>query len=430
MKRLAEEKVFKDPVHRYIYVQDMPIWNLINTREFQRLRRIRQLGTSYLTFHGAEHSRFSHSLGVYEITRRIISQFERGAQETWPEETRLLCLCAALLHDVGHGPFSHSMEQIFSISHEEWSCRIILGDTEINAVLRSIAPDFPEQVAGVICKTHDNRVAVSLIASQLDADRMDYLLRDAYFTGVDYGTFDLERILRVMRPLPSGVVVKESGMHAVEDYLMSRYQMYWQVYFHPVTRSGELVLTQILRRAKDLYEDGYTFGFTVHPVNRLLEGKLSVADYLLLDEALLQTTFARWAEEADPVLADLSERFLNRRLFKYTPADNVPLDFLERIRAALAAAGWDPAYYLEMDFPSDLPYDVYRPGESDEKLPILLLGSNEELVEISRRSEIVRSISGIHAGQNQLYYPGELLTSPLPEDIREFLLYGSRDELN
>jgi HD superfamily phosphohydrolase len=161
-----------------------------------------------------------------------------------------------------------------------------------------------------------------------------------------------------------------------------------------------------------------------------LEGNLSVAEYLLLDEALLQTTFARWAEEADPVLADLSERFLNRRLFKYTPADNVPLVFLERIRAALAAAGWDPTYYLEMDFPSDLPYDVYRPGESDEKLPILLLGNNEELVEISRRSEIVRSISGIHAGQNQLYYPGELLAAPLPEDIREFLLHGSRDELS
>src|SRR4051794_36801495 len=103
---LSEEKVFKDPVHNYVHVQDATIWRLINTPEFQRLRRIRQLGTSYLTFHGAEHSRFSHSLGVYEITRRIISQFERSGYSDWPQEEKLLTLCAALLHDLGHGPFS------------------------------------------------------------------------------------------------------------------------------------------------------------------------------------------------------------------------------------------------------------------------------------------------------------------------------------
>src|SRR5690554_6025256 len=105
---LREEKVFKDPVHNYINVDSLTIWDLINTKEFQRLRRIRQLGTSFYTFHGAEHSRFSHSLGVYETTRRIISQFERNRFEDWPVDERLLCLCAALLHDLGHGPFSHS----------------------------------------------------------------------------------------------------------------------------------------------------------------------------------------------------------------------------------------------------------------------------------------------------------------------------------
>src|SRR5690606_12967820 len=115
---LPEEKVFKDPIHKYIYVQDRVIWNLVNTKEFQRLRRIRQLGTSYLTFHGAEHSRFSHSLGVYEITRRIISRFERLPDAEWPREERLTALCAALLHDVGHGPFSHSIEAVFDTHHE------------------------------------------------------------------------------------------------------------------------------------------------------------------------------------------------------------------------------------------------------------------------------------------------------------------------
>ena len=118
---------------------------------------------------------------------------------------------------------------------------------------------------------------------------MDYLLRDAYFTGVNYGTFDLERILRVIRPYKGHIVVKESGMHAIEDYLMSRYQMYWQVYFHPVTRSAEILLHKIFARAKHLYEEGYTFGFMVEPILHLIQNQISLEDYLLLDESVMQT---------------------------------------------------------------------------------------------------------------------------------------------
>ena len=318
---MKEEKVFKDPVHKYIYVQDNTIWDLINTREFQRLRRIRQLGTSYLTFHGAEHSRFSHSLGVYEITRKIISQFERNHYEDWPKEERLLCLCAALLHDLGHGPFSHSIEKAFGTKHEDWSCRIVLGDTDVNKVLSRVSPDFPKKVAGVICKSYSEEIVVSLVSSQLDADRMDYLLRDAYFTGVNYGTFDLERILRVIRPYKGHIVVKESGMHAVEDYLMSRYQMYWQVYFHPVTRSAEILLHKIFARAKHLYEENYTFGFMVEPILHLIQNKISLEDYLLLDESVMQTMLTFWSNEKDPILGDMCKRFLDRKLYKYSTFD-------------------------------------------------------------------------------------------------------------
>ena len=257
-EKLKEEKVFKDPVHRYIHVRDRVIWDLIGTKEFQRLRRIKQLGTTYLTFHGAEHSRFNHSLGVYEIVRRIVDDVFSNRPE-WKQEERLLSLCAALLHDLGHGPFSHSFEKVFDLDHEQFTQQIILGDTEVNNVLRRVGPDFPKKVAEVIAKTYENKFVVSLISSQIDADRMDYLQRDAYFTGVSYGHFDMERILRVMRPREEHVVIKQSGMHAVEDYIMSRYQMYWQVYFHPVTRSAEVILTKILHRAKYLSESGYTF---------------------------------------------------------------------------------------------------------------------------------------------------------------------------
>lgn len=135
----------------------------------------------------------------------------------------------------------------------------MLGDTGVNQVLTKVDPNFPQDVADVINKTYRNKLVVSLISSQIDADRMDYLQRDAYFTGVSYGHFDMERILRVMRPMEDQAVIKESGMHAVEDYIMSRYQMYWQVYFHPVTRSAEVILTKILHRAKELFHSDYLF---------------------------------------------------------------------------------------------------------------------------------------------------------------------------
>lgn len=412
-KQLKEEKVFKDPVHHYVYVQDETIWNLINTKEFQRLRRIHQLGTTYLTFHGAEHSRFSHSLGVYEITRRIISQFERNNYPDWPAGERLVSLCAALLHDVGHGPFSHSLEEIFDTDHEQWTCDILLGETEINEVLRKVSPEFPSQVAAVISKTYSKPIVVSLISSQMDADRMDYLLRDAYFTGVNYGTFDLERILRVLRPNKDRIVVKDSGMHAVEHYLMSRYQMYWQIYFHPVTRSSEIILRQIFRRAKQLNENGYAFGWMSSPLKHLLDDTLGLQEYLRLDEAHTQTAFAEWSLEQDKLLSDLCSRFLNRKLYKYVTIESPDEPWVTGLSNLMPAMGLDPDYHMEIDYPFDLPYDVYRPeqknGEKGGKAPILLLDNDGRISEISMKSDIVRSITGLHQGQYHLYFPEEPL---------------------
>lgn len=425
---ITEEKVFKDPVHNYVHVQDDLIWRLINTPEFQRLRRIRQLGTSFLTFHGAEHSRFSHSLGVYEITRKIISQFERGGYPDWPKEERLLALCAALLHDVGHGPFSHSIEGAFQMNHEEWTCKILLGDTSINRVLREAASDFPEKVSSVIDKTYEKQIVINLVTSPLDADRMDYLLRDAYYTGVNYGTIDIDRILRMLRPFRGRVVVKETGMHAVEDYLMSRYQMYWQVYFHPVTRSSEMILRQIFRRAKTLYKEGYEFGFMVEPLPALFDGSTTVQQYLQLDEALIQTAFLQWTKERDVLLSDLCARFMHRRLYKYIEFDTMDKETFDAIRQGFRAAGLHPDYDLVVDFPTDLPYDEFHPGSPANDKQILLLDRNDELREISEVSDIVRSISGIHRGRYHLYYPEEKVQAvmhKLPAEIAALFRQGS-----
>lgn len=422
-EKLPEEKVFKDPVHRYIHVRDRVIWDLVNTREFQRLRRIRQLGTTYLVFHGAEHSRFQHSLGVYEIVRRILDDGFSGREE-WDEEQRLVALCAALLHDLGHGPFSHAFEKVFNLDHEQFTQQILLEQTEVHEVLRRVSPDFPQKVADVIDKTYPDKLVVSLISSQIDADRMDYLQRDAYYTGVSYGHFDMERILRVMRPTEDQVVIKHSGMHAVEDYIMSRYQMYWQVYFHPVSRSAEVILIKILHRAKYLFETGYAFKQEPMHFISFFAQEFKLKEYIALDEGVLLTYFQMWMEEDDTILADLCDRFVNRRLFQYAEFDPAVqyMKFGELI-TLFKEAGLDPEYYLVTDSSSDLPYDFYRPGEENERVPIYLQLENGDLRELSRMSDVVEAISGKRRTDHKIYYPEDLLVdgNPLHEKILELL---------
>lgn len=408
--KLQEEKVFKDPVHRYIHVRDQVIWDLVKTREFQRLRRIKQLGTTYLVFHGAEHSRFNHSLGVYEIVRRIVDDVFKGRKE-WDDSERLLVLCAALLHDLGHGPFSHAFENVFETDHEYFTRQILLGDTEVNAVLRRVADDFPEKVAQVIEKTYPNELVVSLISSQIDADRMDYLQRDAYYTGVSYGHFDMERIMRVMRPRANGVVIKESGMHAVEHYIMSRYQMYLQIYFHPVSRSAEVVLNHILKRVKVLCKNDYSFKYEPTPFISFFRGNVTLEDYIALDESIMLAYFQFWMGEDDEILRDLCRRFVNRKLFQYTNLNPYKQpEVYAQLQRLFLQAGIDPEYYLVHDSTSDLPYDFYRPGIEGTKKPIYLLMQDGMQRELSEESQIVEAIAGRIKVDHKVYYPEELFT--------------------
>ncbi|SOC34680.1 HD domain-containing protein [Ureibacillus acetophenoni] len=407
--KLVEEKVFKDPVHRYVHVRDQVIWDLIGTKEFQRLRRIKQLGTSYLVFHGAEHSRFNHSLGVYEIVRRIVDDVFRGRPE-WDESERLVALCAALLHDLGHGPFSHAFENVFHTDHEHYTREILLGNTEVNAVLRKVSEDFAERVALVIEKNYTNNIVVSLISSQIDADRMDYLQRDAYFTGVSYGHFDMERILRVIRPRQGQIVFKATGMHAIEDYIMSRYQMYLQIYFHPVSRSAETVLNLTLKRAKQLYDEGYQFKFDPIHFHSFFENRVTLEDYLALDENILLAYFQYWMDEEDAILKDLSRRFINRDLFAHV--DLNPEEEPERyawLIEQVRAQGFDPEYYVKPDSTSDLPYDFYRPGDKTTKKPIYLEMPSGEIRELSEQSHIVSAMANNIKVDYKVYYPKEIM---------------------
>lgn len=431
---LPREKVFRDPVHDYIHIQHRVILELINSREMQRLRRIKQTGASMFTFHSAEHSRFSHSLGVYEIARRICDKFVRNypsqkpGDGLWDDQHRLVVLCAALLHDVGHGPYSHTFEKIFDTNHEQLTVDILLSEaTEVHQILKTVSPNFPEEVASVIQKTHPNPQVVQLISSQIDADRMDYLLRDAYFTGVNYGKFDLTRILRVIRPYHHGIAFNFSGMHAIEDYVVSRYQMYMQVYFHPVSRGMEVILNHLLTRASNCYHSTtHPLKYTATFLNPFFEKNWTLEDYLRLDDSVLNTYFAHWQLEEDPILSDLANRFMNRHPFKSVPFNpRNDQKTIERMKQLVQNVGFDVHYYTAINNSYDLMYDFYRPDSIKPRTQIELMERNGHMIELSKASSIIGAISGVMRGDERLYFPREMIseeahTELFREDYQEF----------
>ena len=412
MTKLEEEKVFRDPVYGYVHVYDQLIWDLIQTKEVQRLRRIKQLGGTYMVFHTAEHSRFSHSLGVYEMARKIIrALMHRGT--ILSEDERLLVLSAALLHDLGHGPFSHSFESVFSVRHELFTERIIMENTEVNRVLEAYQKGFATKVRDVINKTYPNPLIISIISSQLDADRLDYLLRDAYFTGAPYGEIDVERILRTMRVVNNKIVYKVSGMHAIEDYLMSRYQMYWQVYLHSTGRSFDLVIQNMLRRVRELIFSGYEFKRPLEALKDLfLEEEPSVETYLKFDDSTISYYASLFTDEEDEILRDFADRFINRRLLKevhYTPNDETN-EKLKQVKEYMIELGINPDYYLLTDHSVKTPYDYY--GHKTNCLPdcIELLMRDGSIQEISEVSTIIKGIIAVKPKQeHKVYFPLDLI---------------------
>ncbi|BAP84956.1 phosphohydrolase [Paucilactobacillus hokkaidonensis JCM 18461] len=436
-ENLAKEKVFRDPVHNYIYVENKIILDLINTPEFQRLRRIKQLGTASLIFHGAEHSRFGHSLGVYEITRRICNLFQRNYPSKtaddglWDDSQRSVALCAALLHDIGHGPYSHTFEHIFHTDHEQITTQIITSpETNINKVLKRVSPDFPKQVASVIDHTYPNQQVVQLISSQIDADRMDYLQRDAYYTGTNYGKFDLERILRVMRPYRGGITFEISGMHAVEDYILSRFQMYLQIYFHPVSRAMEAILEHLLKRADVLYKnDQPDNNFTPHMLLPFFDHSFTLKEYLALDDGVLTTYFAQWRDAPDKILSDLAARFLDRRPLKSITYSADTEKLLPKLRDLIQTSGFNSDYYTAVNDSYNLPYDTYNPQEAKPQTQIELMQPNGDLVELSELSTLVAAVSGKVAGDQRFFFPQEMLSrhqnieifDPIYEEFQSYI---------
>src|SRR5258706_1374336 len=232
------QRIYRDPVHNIIPLRDdsaegQLMIRLIDTPEFQRLRRIKQLGLGLYTYQGAEHSRFTHSLGALHLMTRILDQlsdrFEIGLAD------RAAARAAALLHDVGHGPFSHAMEKVLGVHHEQMTMAAVTStETNLNAVLRSFSSELPQRVASVIDGKFKPAALAQLVSSQLDVDRMDYLLRDSLMTGAKYGMYDLEWIINAIQidEAADRIYIAARGVYAVEEYLQARYYMFRQVYFH------------------------------------------------------------------------------------------------------------------------------------------------------------------------------------------------------
>jgi len=421
MQPLYDEKVFKDPIHGFVRVTDQLIWKLIQTSEFQRLRRIKQLGGTHIVYPTAEHSRFSHSLGVYFIARRMIDVLGKQGIH-FDASDRLLILCAALLHDVGHGPYSHAFESVLGYDHEDFTRRILLEDTQINHFLEKYQPGFARKVSDVIAKTHPNKLIVSLISSQVDADRLDYLLRDSYFTGTPYGEIDLERILRTMRVAEEEIVFKHSGMHALEDYLFSRYQMFWQVYLHDCSRSFNFLIKSLLLRVKTLIEQGYVFKCDIRSFQKLFaEEEVDIKTYLRFDDGVITTYAGFFLDEADEGLSDLADRFLNRGLFdelEYVPSKQTNV-LVEKLKITLSEAGVNPKFYLFDDQYEQSTYNYYGIA-SDETINLIM--PDGKVQEISSASNIIRGIVNAPKQKSTLFLPlDRIFNSPQKEALLEML---------
>ncbi len=365
--------VFRDPVHGLIgfHGPDAALARVLDTRAFQRLRRVRQMGFASLVYPGAEHSRFGHALGAFHVAGRVTTALGLS-----PEVTRDVKV-AALLHDIGHGPYSHAWEvALGATTHEDWGRRILAEDVELRDALGAVDPRLPAQLGTFFTKQYVPRFARKLVSSQLDVDRMDYLLRDAHYSGVGYSTYDLDWIIHALRiaPVRAGhdpddlVIDYRRGMHAVEQYLSGRFYMYAQVYYHKTVRAAEWMFLLALRRFAALARAGKEPPGLAGAARIARGEEVPVGVYLGLDDARVQVAFDDWAAgAADPVLQDLTARLAARRLFKTIELGADP-DRAAALEPKLAAAAVDAlgedraGSYWAIDRAVGLGYDS-RPGE-------------------------------------------------------------------
>ncbi|HEY2369902.1 MAG TPA: HD domain-containing protein [Polyangiaceae bacterium] len=395
--------ILRDPIHGLVSFEaeeELVAPKLIDTPEIQRLRRVRQLGVTSFAFPGAEHTRFAHAVGAAFVMKLLLQRLRaiHGGLPYWQQITSDRAqdaIAAALLHDVGHGPLSHLFEDAIPgvPMHEEWTRRVVLDDsTGVHAVLRAIDPAMPSRVAALVSGEHPLPYLARSVSGTFDVDRCDYLLRDAHATGVRYGIFDLDWLMRSLcfapgqkDSAPSLAIDGAKGLPAIEAFLVARLFMFQQVYLHKATRSAEWMIRAILSRAAKLIGSGARLEGTPRAIELAAHGQeIPLADYLELDDASLTTAMHVWESCKDEGLRDLTRRIRVRALFKTyelfgeQAMPKAREHALSIARDVAKQNGLDPDVHVGIDIATDVPFE-----SEEEPLVVYAKGPPRPLSEVS-----------------------------------------------
>jgi uncharacterized protein len=399
--------ILRDPVHGLVAFEseeESVIDLLIDTREVQRLRRIRQLGVTSVAFPGAEHTRFAHAIGAAFVMKKLIARL-RAIHEKLPFWQQVStgpardALAAAFLHDVGHGPFSHLFEDAIpgTPHHEVWTERVILDpSTDVHRTLSTLDSAMPERVAGLVRGEHPLAYLAKAVSGTFDVDRCDYLLRDAHETGVRYGLYDLDWLLRSLRyaPVSGGeegaapqlAIDGAKGLPAIEGFILARLFMFQQVYLHKATRAAEWMIRTLLARAAMCLLEGQRVPQVPRALALGAHGEeVPLGEYLELDDPTMIVAMRAWEDHADPVLSDLAGRIRARALFKTVELFGEQASPVGRerclalAREVAASKGFDPDYYVGLDVAVDTPFGA----EPEPLMVIFAKGPARPLSDVS-----------------------------------------------
>lgn len=339
MSQINKLKIFNDPIYGFITIPNALIYDLIQHPYFQRLRRISQMGLSYLVYPGANHTRLHHALGCMHLMQKAVEVLRfKGVVISEAEENALYI--AILLHDIGHGPFSHAMEKsiVEDVHHEAISLLFMNQlNEEFNGQLSLAIQVFKGE--------YHRKFMLQLISSQLDMDRMDYLKRDSFYSGVAEGNVNSERLIQMMNVVDDVLVIEEKGIYSVEKFLMSRRLMYWQVYLHKTSLVAELILTKVLKRAKELTLQGIQLSCS-EPLLFFMQNRVNIENFNVntlelfsqLDDFDIISALKSWQKHDDFILSSLSKMIINRDLPKIkVVADQQHLDLIDPIKSRFAS---------------------------------------------------------------------------------------------
>ena len=352
MEKINKLKIFSDPIYGFITLPNTLIYDIVQHPEFQRLRRISQMGMAYLVFPGAHHTRFHHALGCLHLMQQAVSTLRTKGVLISDEEENGLYL-AILLHDIGHGPFSHALEHsiIEEVSHEDISLAFMQKFNTIFEGKLDLAIE-------IFKATYPRKFMIQLVSSQLDMDRMDYLKRDSFFTGVAEGNISSQRIIQMMNVKDDVLVIEEKGIYSVENFLTARRLMYWQVYLHKTSLVTELVLIKVMKRARELIQNKVEVQCSA-PLLFFLNHNVSKEDlrgealdtFSLLDDYDIISALKQWISHDDYILRKLSTMIINRELPKIILSNDKfsteeTLDLVDRFLITTNLTATDAKYFI------------------------------------------------------------------------------------